>query len=116
MGIAARHSDGGGNGGSSVTDGEKVVIGFQRAGKTANVTFLTQFFEIRRPTGQHLVRIALMPHIPKQPIRPGWISTEVIYVVQGEGQLNHAEIRRQMPAVFADGGENSLADFLGKSG
>ena len=75
---------------------------------------LAQQFEIVRPAGQHFVRIALMPDVKQQPVRAGGIGAKIIDVMQGDGQLDHAEIGGQMPAVFADRGENLLAHFVGE--
>jgi hypothetical protein len=52
--------------------------------------------------------------VPQQPVRAGGVGAEVVNVVQGEGELNDAEVGRQVPAVGADGVDDALAHLLGE--
>ena len=46
------------------------------------------------PTGQYLVAVGLVPHIPYDAVVRG-----VQHIVQGHGQLHHAQARRQVAGV-----------------
>src|SRR5438046_7794518 len=101
MRVAARHADGGGNRRSGMTNREKVVVRFQRAGESADVPLLAELVKVARATGQHLVRVRLMADIPEQPVWPGRIGAKVVDVMQGDSQLADAQVGGQMPAIFA---------------
>ena len=43
-----------------------------------------------------------MADVKEQPIRPVGIGAKVVDVMQGDGELDHAEVGGQVPAVAAD--------------
>ncbi len=52
--------------------------------------------ELFPPSGQHLVCIGLMPHVPHDAV-----VGRVEDIVQGDGQFHHAERRGKMPGILA---------------
>ena len=56
--------------------------------------------------GQKFVRVALMSHVPKQPV-----GGKIKYPVQGDGQFSHAQITGEMSATGADHFNDALANF-----
>ena len=60
------------------------------------------------------MRITLVPDIPQEPIRTLRVRAEVIDVMKRNRQLNHAQVRGQMPAIGADGAEDAFAHLLGQ--
>ena len=59
--------------------------------------------------GQDLVRIALVPDVPDQPV-----VGRVEHIMDRGGQLDHAEPRAEMPAGRADRGDRLGAQFVGE--
>jgi hypothetical protein len=114
MRIAPRHADGGADGGAGVADGEQVVRRLFRCGEAADAALLAQPIEQRRAAGEHLVRVTLMADVEEQAIGAFGIRAEVVDVVQREGQFDDAEVRREVPAVVAHGGEDAVAHLLGE--
>src|SRR4051812_27920253 len=55
-----------------------------------------------------------MPHIPEQTIRPVGVGAEIEYRVQSESELDHAQVRSEMPAIGADRIDDAIAQFAGK--
>ena len=84
------------------------------AGNPAIEPLLAQLVELPGPAGEHLVRVALVPDVEQQPVRPGRVRAEVVDVVQGERELDHAEVGGEVPAVLADGVEDAVAHFAGE--
>ena len=50
------------------------------------------------PAGEDLVRVALVPHVPDDPV-----MGRVVEIVERDGELDRAETGREMPAVPGDG-------------
>ena len=114
--VSARHADGGGNGGSRVADGEKVVRRFFRAGEPAHRAFLAQSLKPARPPGQQLVGVGLMPHVKQQPVGAVGVGAEFEDVVQGDGQLDDAQVGGQVPAVATDRIDDAAAHLRRQGG
>ena len=51
-------------------DGKQVIWGFQRRRKPADRSLLAKLFKLPTSPGQHFVRVALMPDVEQQPVRP----------------------------------------------
>ena len=60
-------------------------------------TTLTQGGHALPPSGEDLVRVGLVPHIPHQPIAGG-----LKHVMQSDCQLHHAQTRGQVTAGLGD--------------
>jgi hypothetical protein len=78
------------------------------AGKPAQPAGFSQLLKVFVPTGEELVRIALVANVPQQSI-----VLEIKDVVQGNGQFRNAEVTGQMAAVFAHNVDDTLTDLAG---
>ncbi|MPM65310.1 hypothetical protein SDC9_112205 [bioreactor metagenome] len=100
-GHAQRHRDGIGG-----MPGDKgVVKAFTGLGITRHAAEGTQRFHHRVPSCEHLVAVALMPHVENKPVSAG-----VKHPVQGNGKLHRAQVGGQM----APAGGNHLHQPLPK--
>ncbi len=114
--VAAGHADCRGDGRAGVPDGKKIVWGFLGRREPAHGPFLAEPVELARPAGQELVRIGLVSDVKEQAVGAGGVGAEVVNIMQGEGQLDDAEIGSQVPAVPADGVEDPGAHLGGQVG
>ena len=83
-----------GDGRPGVADAEQVVVAFVGGGKAAHTAFLSQPLEQLAPTGEQLVRVALMADVPQQPI-----LREIEDAMQGHAQLHGAQASGEVPAI-----------------
>ena len=90
-----------------MADGEEVVGALLRRWEPAEARPLAERAEPPAAAGEYLVRVALVPHVPEQPV-----ACEVKRVVQRDGQLGHSEIARQVPAVGGDHLDDPPAKLL----
>ncbi len=88
---------------------EVVEGAFLDFGKTADAPKLAQRVEVVRAAGQQFPRVALVPHVPDEPILLGVEDRE-----QGQRQFDHAEGGGQMPAVGRHGADDGLTQFGGQ--
>jgi hypothetical protein len=109
--IGAGHADGGGDGGAGVTDGEEVIGRFFGVREAADAAFFAEGVEVFVATGQQLVGVALVSHIPEEAV-----CGEVKDDIHGEDDFDGAEVRCEVSAIGADGGHDGFADFLGDFG
>ena len=59
------------------------------------------------PTGEDLVPVGLVPHVPHQLIVWG-----VEHVVQGHGELHHAQAGAEVPALHAHHIDDEIAELV----
>ena len=71
---------------------ERVVVAFGALGESGQAAAGAQRADAVAPAGQDLVRIGLMADVPDQPVARG-----IEDVVDGRGQLDHAETGTEMP-------------------
>ena len=88
---------------------ERVVLALAALGEAAEPPALPQGADPVAPPGQDLVRIALVPDVPDQPV-----VGRVEHIMDRGGQLDHAEPRAQMPAGHADRADRFGAQFVGQ--
>ena len=67
-----------------------------RLGKPEMPPDLRMLLELLAAPGEELVRVALVPDVPDH-----GVAGRIEDPVDGEGQLDHAEVGREMPAVRA---------------
>jgi len=79
-----------------MADDEMVVCAFRRLGVARHVIVFFRIEVSVFPSGQHLVRIALVGHVEDD-----FVFRRVEHVMQGDGGLHHAEVRAEMAAVVA---------------
>ncbi len=77
---------------------EGVVVAFRAPGEARQAAALAQGLDPVAATGQDLVRIGLVADVPDHAVGGG-----VEHVVQGSGQLHHAQAGAQVPSGHGDG-------------
>ena len=86
-----------------------IIVAFVALGKARQPPRLAQGADAGAPSGQDLVRIGLMPHIPDQPV-----ARRVKNVMQGHRQLNHPKASPKMATGDRDGTDGFLPQLVGK--
>ncbi len=90
---------------------DPVVLGLGPARVAGDATLLPEPGEALHPASQQLVHVRLVAGVPDDRIGRG-----VEHTVQGDGQLDDAEIRAQVAAVARHGLDQELPDFAGEYG
>ena len=75
---------------------KRVVFGFAAFGETRQAAIAAHGVHLVFAAGEDFVRIALMADVPNQ-----MVFGRVVHIVQGDGQLDRAQIAGEMPAGFA---------------
>ncbi len=105
----SRHSQRRGNRRRRMRGAEGVVFALATTRKAGRTAPLAQPAHLLAAPGQDLVGIGLVPDIPDHAI-----AGRVVCVVQGDGQLDRAEVGRQVTAGLGDGFEQECAQLAGK--
>ena len=90
------HAQRGGDRGGRMADAKGVVIAFLAARERRHAATALHRVDGVAAAGEDLVRIALVADVPDQAIH-----RRVVEVVQGDGQLDHAQARTEMAADLA---------------
>ncbi len=88
---------------------ERVVLRLRAAREARDAAEHPQPIHRAPAAGEDLVRIALVPDVPHDPVGRG-----VEDVVQGDRELDRAQVRRQMAAGAGDGFEQERPQLVGK--
>ena len=104
-----RHAERGGKRRACVTRAVAIVRTFRAQRKAVQAVRLPDGAEPVLAPGEHFVDVNLMAHVPDK-----LVLGRVENAVQRDGQLHHAEIRAEMPAVFGEPGDQFLPDFPGQ--
>ena len=88
---------------------ERVVFAFRTARKARRPARHPQPAHVRAAAGQDLVRVGLVTHVPHDAI-----ARRVEHVVERDGELDGAEIRRQVTAGLRHRGQDERPQFAGK--
>ena len=91
-----------------MADAEGVVLAFLTARKRRQAILLLDRGDAVTAAGENLVRIALVADVPDQAV-----VRRVELVVQGHGQLDHAQARAEMAAGAGDRLDQVLAQLVG---
>ena len=105
-----RHAKGGGNAGRGMGSAKGVVFAFFTTRKARDAAQLAQRWHALAPTGQDLVRIGLVPHIPHQPV-----VRRVENVVQGDGEFHRAEVGAEVTPGARHVLQHTLAHLVGQA-
>jgi hypothetical protein len=105
------HAQGRRDRGRRVRGAEGVVFAFVALREARQAEVLAQRGHALATAGQDLVRIGLVPDIPDDAVARG-----VEHVVQGDRQLDGAEVGRQVAAGPGHRVEQELAQFVGQRG
>ena len=84
-----------------------VAVAFLALGEAAHSPVFPQLVKTGLPTGEKLMGIGLMAHVPHH-----LVLRKVKSQVHGHGQLHDAEIRGQMAAGYTDFLNQELPDLL----
>jgi len=101
------HAECGGNGGSGVPGTVAVMWAFRAEHEAVEPARLTDRVEAVTPSGEEFVDVGLVAHVEDK-----MIFRRVEDVVHGKGQFHHAEVGAQMSTVFAQDGDQLLANFF----
>ena len=88
---------------------EGIVFALAPLGEAAKAAALAQSADAIPPSGQDLVRIALVADIPDE-----FVLGRIEHVMNRHGQFDHAEARAEMPAAGADRIDHLAAQFVGQ--
>ncbi len=102
------HAQGSADGGAGVTDAKGVVFALAAAREGGQAVLLAQAGHAFATTGEDLVRIGLVAHVPHQPVFRG-----VEDVMQGHGQFDDAQAGAEVTAGLAHGPQEKGAQFVG---
>ena len=86
-----------------------VVFTFIAARKSGQATELAQAAHALASTGQYLVRIGLVPHIPYKPV-----IGRIKNVVQRHCQLDRTQVGTEMPPGLGDAVKHVGTQFVGQ--
>lgn len=89
-----------------MTSAEMIEGAFRPFEITSDSVLLAKRVEIVETTGDELVGISLMSHIPDN-----FVPVEIEGLVEGQGQFDNPKTRSQMSAAGGDNLEMSLADL-----
>ena len=103
------HAEGGGEGGAGVTGTVAVVLGLGAQKEAVEAFVSPDRMDLRGAAGEHLVDVALV----------GDVEDEVVlrcgeHAVEGNGQLDDAEVRPQVAAGTRKRSDQRVADLFGK--
>ena len=90
---------------------EGVVDALFRTGKSLYAPVLTQRRKTLSTTGQQLVGVCLVSHVPDDLIPRG-----IEHIVKGDGQFDRSQAGGQMSPFLRHDVQNSLTDLLGQLG
>ena len=87
-----------------------IVLALGAQGKPAQAAGAADGVKAVLAAGQQLVDVDLVADVPDE-----LVLGRVEDVMQRDGQLHHAEVRAQVPAVLGQDGDQFLPDFLGQT-
>ena len=88
---------------------KRVIFAFGAPGETAQAPALPQRADAVASAGDDLVRVGLMADVPDQ-----FVAGRVEYIMQRDGELDHAKRRSQMPTGHRHCRDDLLAELVGK--
>ncbi len=86
---------------------ERVVFAFRALGEAGQAAALAQRPDAVAAAGDDLVRIGLVAHVPDQAV-----ARRVENIVQGDGELDHAQSRPEVTARFGDGIDHLMPQLV----
>ena len=92
-----------------MTHTKGIKLTFRAFGKSGQTAFLTHSRQLFPASGKYFMGIGLMTHIPHQSVMGG-----IKYIMQGNGELNHAQASTKMAAAYAHGIQHKSAQFIGQ--
>jgi len=86
-----------------------IVLAFRAQGKAVQAAGRANGMKLIFATGQQLVHVALMTHIPDE-----FVLGRLKDAVQRECEFDHPEVGSEMATVLGQDGDQLLADFPGR--
>ena len=111
QGVGLGQAVGVGQRGGGVGVLDRVVVGLGPAGVAGQAALLPQPVELARAAGEHLVHVRLVAGVEQDAV-----ARRVEHPVQGERQLDDAEVGAEVAAVRRHRGDDGDADLLGELG
>jgi hypothetical protein len=105
------HAEGGGEGGAGVTGAEAVVLALGAQHEAVESAGLADGCHAVQPPGENLVDVGLVTDVENEFVFGG-----VEDGVQGQGELDDAEVGAEVPAGLGQGLNEELANLLGEFG
>ena len=103
------HAERGADRGAGMTHAEGVVFAFAAARKRREPLMLLDGMQPLAAPGQHFMRVGLVADVPHQPVIGG-----VENIMQGDGQFDRAQSRREVAAAGTDTMDQELAQLIGQ--
>ena len=100
------HAQGDGDGGAGVSGHEGVAVALVGLGEAGHSLEHTKPLKVRLAAGQQLMDVSLMTHVEHQAVLSG-----IKNGLNGDRQLHHAQIGRQMAAGLCHMGNNEIPDL-----
>ena len=97
------------DGGRGVPGADHVVRRLRTVGEAGETAVLADRAEPVAAASQQLVRVALVAHVPDD-----LVLGTLQHAVQGDGEVDGAQARGEVPAGLAHAGEDGLADLVGE--
>ena len=98
-----RHAEGSADGCAGMADAEGVVVAFAALGEARQATGLAHGMHLLHTAGENLVGVALVSHVPDDAV-----VGRVEHVVQGNGELHHAQARAEERRAMAMAREQEM--------
>ncbi len=107
----AGEAEGGGDAGTAVAGAVGIVRALGARGEAAEAAGLADRGEAVAAAGEKLVRVRLVADVPED-----LVLGRVVDVVEGDGQLDDAEVWGEVAADLGDGVEDACAHLAGQHG
>ena len=107
QGSGSCHPQGDGNRTGGMSCHKGIGVALLRLGEAGNAAILPQTRKIRPAAGEQLMHIRLMTHVKYQAV-----DIRIKHQLDGNAQLHHAQVSRQMSAGFCHAGNQKLPDFV----
>ena len=108
--VGCQDAQSGRNGGGRVARVESVMDAFRALWKTRQAAGAAYAGKCSAPAGDYLVRVALVPDIPHDRV-----ARRAKDAVDGQRQLDDAQVGREMSAINGDGTDDEAANFGGEA-
>ena len=103
------HAEGGGEGCAGMACAVGIMLGFRAQEETVEAFVGADRVDLIRATGEHFVNVSLVGDVEdKLVVRRGE------HLMEGDGQLDDAQIGTEVAAGFREGGDERVPDFRGK--
>ena len=103
------HAESGREGCSGVSGPVAIVFALGAEEEAVQSAVLADGVDLLAATGEHFVHVTLVADVEED-----FVLGRIESAVQGDGELDHAEVRSEVSAGFGDGADEFVADVLGE--